>query len=148
MTTESAPDSFGTLTGWKGLLANSAGSLFSPNRTPWPAMEKLAAECAHKGHTPPVKSCGCGVYACKTFDDLKAHGYNLGWSDDKMLWVVARLDMWGGYGEGAIGFRTQFAYPKKVFVPASHLKLGSLIRERYGVRIGIIDRYTGKGAAS
>jgi hypothetical protein len=145
--TESAPDSFGTLAGWKGLLANSAGSLFSPNRTAWPEREKLAAECAHKGHVPPVKHCGCGIYACKTFADLKAHGYNIG-NYEGMLWVVAKLDMWGGYGEGAIGFRTQFAYPKKVFVPASHLRLGALIRERYGCQIGIIDRYTGKGGAS
>ena len=142
-----APDFFGTHTGWKGLLANSAGSLFSPMLTPWPEREEMAAACGHK-HTPPAKGCSCGIYACKTFADLKANGYNVGYTANKMLWVVAKLDMWGRYAEGNIGFRMQFAYPKKVFVPASDLKLGSLIRERYGVKIGIIDRYTGKGAAS
>ena len=154
--TDKAPDLIEPFVGWKGLLADPAGSLFSPAvETPWPARKRLIAECRNnKRHKPPVKSCACGIYAVKTFDDLKEHRYNVDsqalWSiiGEEIVWVVARVALWGDVAEGAIGYRAQYAYPKKVYVPPNSLKLGALIRERYGVRVGIIDRYTGKGAAS
>ena len=147
------PDLIDPFVGWKGLLADDAGSLFSPAvPTAWPARKRLVAECnVNKSHKPPVKSCGCGIYAVKSFDDLKENGYNI-WEErafrgESGVWVVARIALWGEVVEGLIGYRAQYAYPKKIYVPADKLKLAALIRERYGVKVGIIDRYTGKGAA-
>jgi hypothetical protein len=45
---------------------------------------------------------------------------------------------------GQIGYRAQLAYPKKVYLPAHKLPLGAPIRGRYGVPIGIIDRFSGR----
>lgn len=155
------PDLIEPFVGWKGLLADSAGSLYSPAvPTPWPARERLEAVCVSqlrkdhvRDHTPPVKSCSCGIYAVKTFEDLKEHGYNV-WDEgawrsrpeDPKVWVVVRVSLWGDVVEGGIGYRAQYAYPKKIYVPGDMLKLGALIRERYGVSLGIIDRYTGRRA--
>ena len=153
------PDLIEPFVGWKGLLADSAGSLYSPAvTTPWPARKRLVAKCiavtrsSGSAHVPPLKSCSCGIYAVKTFEDLKEHGYNM-WEagayrvsskSGTQIWVVARVSLWGDVIEGQIGYRAQYAYPKKIYVPGSALKLGALIRERYGVQLGIIDRYTGR----
>lgn len=150
-----APDLIEPFVGWKGLLADTAGSLSSPAvRADWPARKKFVAACdLHKAHKPPVKSCGCGIYAVKTFEDLKEHGYNmLGDREQTLYWpeqtyVVVQVALWGEVVEGRIGYRAQYAYPQKVWVPSNKLKVGALIRERYGVKLGIIDRYTGRRSA-
>jgi hypothetical protein len=139
------PDFIEPFVGWKGLLADAEGSLWSPAmETPWPTREPLAATCERKKHTPPATSCSCGIYAVKSFDDLLAAGYNWGQTEDGKTWVVAKVSLWGRVRAGRIGYRSQLAYPKKVYVPAYKLPLGARIRERYGVPIGAIDRFTGR----
>jgi hypothetical protein len=58
--------------------------------------------------------------------------------------VVAQVSLYGLVRPGRIGYRASHAYPKKVYVPATALPLGVRIRERYGVTIGLIDRFSGR----
>lgn len=143
-----SPDFIEPFKAWKGLRADSEGRLFSPmTTTPWPEGEALVATCERKRHTPPVTSCGCGIYAVKTFEDLHDAGYNWSYwsiSDDEKVWVIAKVKLWGRIRPGRIGYRAQFAYPEKVYVPGSKLPLGVLIKRRYGVSVGIIDRFSGR----
>ncbi|MDQ3671476.1 MAG: hypothetical protein M3364_03430 [Actinomycetota bacterium] len=58
--------------------------------------------------------------------------------------VVAEIKLWGRIRVGRIGYRAQLAYPRKVYVPGTHLTLGKAIRDRYRCEIGIIDRFSGE----
>ena len=80
----------------------------------------------------------------KSFEDLHAHGYNWGETEAGKVWVVAEVSLWGRVRPGRIGYRAQLAYPKKVYVPAHKLPLGVRIRDRYGVPIRMIDRFSGR----
>jgi hypothetical protein len=141
-----APDLHEPFVGWKGLLADEEGGLWSPARaTLWPVGEELLAECT-KSHTPPAKGCGCGIYAVKSFEQLRDVGYNWGRSADGMFWVVAEVALYGDVYRATIGWRASKAAPQKVYVPPHKLKLGALIKRRYGVSLGLIDRFTGRRA--
>ena len=142
-----APDFVEPFVGWKGLLADTEGNLYSPAwPTPWPVKEALVATCERKKHKPPAQKCTCGIHAVKTFEDLRDHHYNWGESEEGKIWVLAEINLWGRIRPGRIGYRAQYAYPKRVFVPVHkvQLPLAVRIRERYGVPIGIVDRFSGR----
>jgi hypothetical protein len=142
-----APDLIEPFVGWKGMLADAEGGLWSPQRTEtfWPVGEPLIAKCHNKNHKPPVTGCMCGIYAVKTFDDLMADGYNWGQkTKDGRVWVIAEVALYGQVRRGAIGWRASKAAPQAIYVSAMNLSLGARIRKRYGVDLGMIDRFTGK----
>jgi hypothetical protein len=146
----SAPDLIEPFMAWKGLRADQDGQLYSPAmETPWPAAAPLEATCdTDPKHSPPVETCRCGVYGVKTFEDLAAAGYN--WSAEyeedglHFVAVVAKIKLWGRIRRGTTGFRAEFAYPSKIYVPAGRLSLGAVIRRRYGCALGIVNRFTGE----
>jgi hypothetical protein len=136
--------------GWKGLLARPDGRLCSPSReTDWPPRKALVAECDRK---TPFARCTCGIYATKTFDDLKRNAYNWGdtssplrgGSSGGLVWVVAEVKLWGEVRRGTIGYRARYAYPETIYVPGHKWQLGRLISELYGCRLQFIDRFTGE----
>ena len=140
-----APDLIEPFLGWKGLLADDEGGLWSPqNVTFWPVGEPLLAKCHNKRHSPPVTGCMCGVYAVKTYEDLRRDSYNWGESKNGNSWVLAQVALYGKVRKGAIGWRASKAAPQRVYVPAHKIPLGIKIRDRYGVDLGVIDRFTGK----
>ena len=156
--TMAAPDLIEPFIGWKGLLADPKGGLWSPQQTTrWPVGKPLIAKCLNhpKIHKPPVASCGCGIYAVKTFEDLKHHRYNWGGpisinvptypeETEEKVWVLAEVALYGEVVPGRIGWRASKAAPQVVYVSAMNIPLGGLIRKRYGVDLGLIDRFTGK----
>jgi hypothetical protein len=133
--------------GWKGLLARPDGGLCSPSfEADWPAREAMVAQCDRK---TPFARCSCGIYAVKTFEDLKRNSYN--WNDlsvthpsDELVWVVAEVKLWGEVRRGAIGYRAQYAYPKTIYVPGQKWHLGRRICDLYGCNLKFIDRFTGE----
>ena len=141
------PDYIEPFIGWKGLLADSDGRLYSPAvHTEWPAREPLVAKCDRSdSHMPPHPQCSCGVYALDTFETLRRHGYN--WqeaAEPGERWVIVEVNLWGEVRKGQVGFRTHLAYPKTVYVPAHIYAIGNAIRLRYGVPLRFIDRFTGE----
>ena len=141
------PDYLAPFIGWKGLVVKpDTGALLSPaRRVEWPARERFEATCS-KGHATPSARCTCGVYAVRSFEELAKAHYN--WDeflpDADEVWVVAEIKLWGQIRKGAIGYRAQFGYPKRVYVPGHKLALAQKIRQRYGCAIGVIDRFTGE----
>ena len=85
----------------------------------------------------------CGIYALRDFEGLKTHGYNWGGTQDGKTWVLVEIAMYGQVRRGAIGWRASKAAVQTVYVPATKLPLGKLIRDRYGVDLGMIDRFRG-----
>jgi hypothetical protein len=142
-----APDYSCPFVGWKGLLADGDGRLYSPAiHTEWPAGEALTAKCnLGKAHTPPHPKCSCGVYAVDTFESLRQHGYS--WQEARQpgqRWVIVEVNLWGNVRKGQIGLRTHLAYPKTVYVPAYLYAIGNAVRLRYGIPLRFIDRFTGE----
>jgi hypothetical protein len=137
--------------GWKGLLASPDGRLRSPSReTDWPSRQPLVAEC---DRDTSFARCTCGIYATKTFEDLKKNSYNWndlsapGWSASRPsddVWVVAEVKLWGEVRRGAIGYRAEYAYPKTIYVPGQKWQLGRRICSLYGCNLKFIDRFTGE----
>jgi hypothetical protein len=140
--------------GWKGLLAHPDGRLCSPRfAVDWPPRQPLVAECDRE---TPFARCTCGIYATKTFEDLKANSYNFDATvgfrshsprmspSDELVWVVAEVKLWGEVRRGTIGYRAQKAYPKTVCVPGHKWELGRLISRLYDCNLRFIDRFTGE----
>jgi hypothetical protein len=141
--------------GWKGLVARPDGRLSSPSReAEWPPRKPLVAECDRDPHSAFAR-CSCGIYATKSFEDLKKNSYN--WNDtsipwlpawtsptEELVWVVAEVKLWGEIRRGTIGYRAQYAYPKTVYVPGHKWELGRRICDLYGCRLRFIDRFTGE----
>jgi hypothetical protein len=139
----SAPDYSECFVGWKGLLADSEGRLFSPSRrVEWPANEALVAECdLFANHNPPHPQCGCGIYVVDSFETLKAVGYNWGDHDESEQWLIAEVNLWGKVRKGQVGFRATRAYPKRIYVPAYLWEVGNAVRQRYSISMQFIDRF-------
>jgi hypothetical protein len=134
-----APDYARPFVGWKGLIAHPDGSLWSPSfPTQWPAGEPLVAENYETGKT------GAGIYFLKTLEALLEHGYNWQEGDTEDVWVIAEVSLWGRVTVGAIGYKAERAYPKKIYVPGTRLRVGRLAADRYGCDLGLIDRFTGR----
>ena len=151
MTAPNTPMYPGTFTGWKGLLANEEGRLWSPQHGDfeWPSFKRAEAEC-NKSHAPGSAGCSCGIYAVKSLEALLDSGYN--WEPPRerrdrglCITVIAKLNMWGEMQKGSIGFRAPYAYPEKIYVGGlAGLKFSGAIRRRYGVTVTVIDRFTGR----
>jgi hypothetical protein len=143
------PDYSKPFVGWKGLHATHDGRLFSPRGDEWPAGHAFVATCANERHEPPVARCSCGIYAVDSFETLRAHDYHWEQEGDdeaigRYVWVVAEINLWGEVRKGRVGFRASKAYPKKVYVPAHKHMPGLAVKERYGCRLGLINRFTGE----
>ena len=121
--------------------------LLSRNQTEWPKFKPLVATCvtedsgvgsALKHHDAPELSCSCGIYA---FDTPKHEDMDF------------ECDVWGeiyGWGETYIcdsGYRTEFAYPKSIFIRSYGTKIADrvadAVREQYGVPVYIVPTRDG-----
>jgi len=68
-------------------------------------------------HDAPQMNCTCGVYAAKSLDCLRALGYMRYGS------IYGELYLWGTVVEHQLGWRAQFAYPKKLVLPIDTVPL-------------------------
>jgi hypothetical protein len=88
-------------------LKSLNGRLWSPGQ---PLAAKCGAGNAHDTHEPPHLDCTCGVYAAKNFEHLRQLGY-------EGRGVRGEVYLWGTVVEHRLGWRAQFAYPKKLVLP-------------------------------
>lgn len=124
--------------GWRGWRVDK-GVLKSINHGEiWTPGVEFEAECtAGKTHKQvPWERCTCGLYSTKTLDKLRQNGYH----NDGAFGLVS---IWGHMIDGGAGFRSQFAYPRVIYVPfLEWRKVKSL--ERYGVPVKLGNPYTMK----
>jgi len=69
---------------------------------------------AHDAHEAPQANCTCGIYAAKTFPDLRRAGY-AGYG------IHGEVYLWGTVVEHELGWRAQYACPKNFFLPLEML---------------------------
>jgi hypothetical protein len=89
----------------------------------WHPNQQLQAVCRRSvnRHTPPHRSCSCGIYAAKSFDQLRRIGY----AEEG---VHGEVYLWGTVVEHKLGWRAQFAYPKTLVVGPESLLFGRLVQ--------------------
>ena len=104
--------------------------------TLWEPGMRFEAFC-DKEHEVPDKQCSCGTYAAATFNHL----FDMGYTKADGLFSVGRgevsvagqVNLWGGLIPGLLGWRAQYAYPRKLLIPYSLYKLGKPLADAYGV---------------
>jgi hypothetical protein len=62
--------------------------------------------------------CTCGVYASKTREHLRGTGY-------ERLGIRGEVHLWGTVVEHEFGYRSEFAYPKTLFLPPDLIPSGT-----------------------
>jgi hypothetical protein len=129
--------------------------------TVWPPGAELTARCNHwwpprfwrqwqhkRAHAAPEWDCNCGIHAATDLDDAAKYLYLY---DDirqpRLLHrVLGTVSMWGSVIEASHGWRGQFAYPDRLFLPTTD-RAGRVVDTEalvdglalYGVPIEFID---------
>lgn len=139
-----APDVIGTVEGWRAwavdlklprfgvppkLRSVSFGAYY------WTPRRRAMAECEKCGQDVPGEHCTCGFYSAKNLRHLMGMGYHVYDPDNGAIRVVGRLACWGKVVEGTQGWRTQYAYPVKLYVPFEAHHLAIPLKKAYGVPI-------------
>lgn len=124
--TAASPDYAGPLTGWRVWLVTRKTD--EPHRLAsvvtqcvWPAGGKLIAHCmpcsvVSDSHPAPERACRCGIYAARGVEALRGylgHPHGCGMYP-RAIGLVA---LWGNVIEHEFGWRAQFAYPLKLWLP-------------------------------
>ncbi len=108
------PDGIDPLAGWRYWRADE-GWLCSLNKLKtWPAGKPLVAQCPlGMDHGPlPGEQCGCGIYAAIDLETLK----ELVQPHLESPLVVGEVALWGKVIPAELGYRAEFAYPRRLWV--------------------------------
>ena len=110
-------------------------AIANPDDAVWEPGEVLSAVCAKgKRHPVPFMNCTCGFYATKTYDKLVENGYHLSG-------VWGTVSMWGKSIDWTEGYKSQFAYPRELWVPYTMLQAVEALAV-YGVPVRLANPYT------
>jgi hypothetical protein len=124
-----SPDFVHTLTAWRGWEV-SHGMLESlGTNSRWEPCRAPRANCIMgRDHSAPDASCECGYWSFKTRESLvEALGRYAQTVD-----VIGQVEIWGRVIECENGFRSEFAYPKELWLLDSDLESLSW---KYGVPV-------------
>lgn len=144
------PDYTEVMVGWRSWeisLSLAPGELpvlgsVSHRSQSWPAREPTEAFCdkrggsKHEGGQVPLEQCTCGLYSAKTRKHLQSMNYHTydGERNGKVC-VIGTVSLWGKVIEGTQGWRSQFGYPRELFVPFEAWQLAAPLTEAYGVPV-------------
>lgn len=112
------PDVIGTLTAWRGWkLAN--GKLCALGMSGiWEPKQAVRSVCSSKiklkpdGHEAPARRCNCGYWSFRSLDLLKKA---LG-PYASSIQVLGTVEIWGKVVECENGYRSEYAYPKELWL--------------------------------
>ena len=88
----------------------------------------------------PGESCSCGFYSAKTFEHLQSMGYHQYYPDSGRFTVVGKVYCWGKVIECQTGWRAEYAYPAKLFVPIEASYLALPLKQAYAPKEGVVLR--------
>lgn len=107
-----SPDYIQTLTGWRGWDVYDGRLCALRNCIPWEPRKSSKAECAYHIHEAPRMECSCGYWSFKSSDLMKKalHAYQ------SLVMVVGSVEIWGKVIECENGYRSEFSYPKELWL--------------------------------
>jgi hypothetical protein len=126
---ERSPDYTHTITAWRGwdVRDGMLEALGSSSR--WEPRRALKANCIScGGHAAPYLNCRCGYWSFKT-QELLAQAMD---KYDDTVKVIGQVEIWGRVIECENGFRSEYAYPKELWLLDEGLESLSW---RYGVPV-------------
>jgi hypothetical protein len=165
-----APDYVAPLIGWRSWAAvddeHGLALRSAVYTTRWPPRQRLEAVCAHRArsgllgrllriepHEAPDEGCTCGIYAASTPELALAYLDRqalMGWARSPL---IGRVALWGRVIECERGWRSEFAYPTRLY-----LLRAALSRRRgrdaqalagrlavYGVPVDVLEARTTAG---
>ena len=83
------------------------------------------AEVVNQRHEAPHTGCTCGIYATRSFDQLRDLGY-------LRRGIRGEIYLWGKVIEHESGWRAQFAYPKTLVLSPESLLFGGFAQLELG----------------
>ena len=82
----------------------------------------------------PGEHCTCGFYSAKTLEHLLSMSYHMYDADSSGCFhVVGQVANWGKVIEGTQGWRSQFSYPVRLYVPFEAWRLCKPLTQAYGI---------------
>jgi hypothetical protein len=107
-----SPDYVHTLTAWRGWDVKNGMLDGLGVSSKWQPKRADSAFCKNNTHAAPQMNCGCGYWSFKTFDfmksTLKSYMNNVK--------VIGSVEIWGRVIECSNGYRSEFAYPKELWL--------------------------------
>jgi hypothetical protein len=150
-----APDVVGTVEGWRVWkvarevpLYGTAPKLHSESYDYyWAPRVKARATCnKHEAHNDadsakrvPNETCTCGFYAAKTLDQLRGMHYPRYDEEGDRISVLGQMALWGKVIEGSQGWRAEFAYPARLWLPFEGFRLAKPLAKAYGVPVSLLN---------
>jgi hypothetical protein len=124
-------------------------------RAEWPVRKALRARCAAprmgwgllgRSHDAPSSNCGCGLHGARWELVSKEIKRNL--LGRKPRFAIGQVALWGTVVEAELGWRAEFAYPRRLYVPLrrrskplEEFKLAAGLAA-YGVSVELIEAPT------
>jgi hypothetical protein len=98
----------------------------------WLPGEAVQAECNKGGvmGDHPNLNCSCGLYSARTREHLLTMNYHR-YDPSHVIRVMGAVSLWGKVVQGSQGWRSQFGYPRKLFVPYEAFELAGPLQESY-----------------
>lgn len=128
--------------------------LLSGWRTVWPRRDELRARCSlDRPHFSPDPECDCGIYAFRSPRSLwpgymRASPIQRGWSEGYVVQrIFGQVYLWGQVIRGTLGWRAEYAYPRRLYVPTTSYARGPIVPPEeialhladYGVPVEIVE---------
>lgn len=131
------PDSVEVITAWRAWRTVNVNGEWQLKALgvdkPWEPKKMVTAVCTSdpNKHPAPCQSCECGVWGFGELDVLMQ-----ALDSYSAQTVIGQVSMWGRVIECANGFRSQFAYPKELWLADKGMEQ---LGYSYGVPIRTID---------
>jgi hypothetical protein len=103
----------------------------------WAPCEAIEATCKER-HEVPDPHCKCGLYSAKTREHLLSMSYaNYGSQEIRgMFKVIGEVNNWGKVIPGNQGWKAQYSYPRKLYVPYEYFTdIGAALADAYQVPV-------------
>lgn len=107
-----SPDYMHTITAWRGWDSDGCVLQSLGNKEEWRPRMSIPADCACSTHPAPDLHCRCGYWSFKRPELMKKALHN--YIED--VAVVGSVEIWGRVIECENGWRSEFAYPKELWL--------------------------------
>lgn len=108
------PDYMATLTGWRGWRIQNERLKALGKEGIWEPCKAEAAVCTKEAgkHPAPSRECTCGYWSFKSMETLEKALT----SYPSSVVVIGSVEIWGRVIECENGYRSEFAYPKELWL--------------------------------
>jgi hypothetical protein len=140
LSAQRSPDYTTTLTGYRGWAVKNEKLCALGMDKIWKPLKAEQAKCSsgtNKGHRAPSRDCSCGYWSFKDMATLTAALA----SYTSNVAVVGAVEIWGRMIECENGWRSEFAYPKELWLLKPDLEY---LSPAYGVAVRVLEEKKGE----